>query len=138
MRLAGKRVMAIDDDLDTLDVITQVLRMAGAEVIGVPATTYALPATVFLRPDVLLVDVAMPGEDGVSLVRRLRALPPDSGGRIPAATVTAVPPTEAALHEWREAGFQAYVVKPFDPGKLVDVVWELCGVTVERRRPPRA
>jgi CheY-like chemotaxis protein len=127
MRLWGRRVLAVDDDVDSLDVVGEVLRLAGAEVIGVGAAEYALPTVVFLMPDVLLVDVAMPGEDGVSLVRRLRALPADQGGLIPALALTAVPPTEAAREEWRHAGFQKHLAKPFDPAELVEVVADLAG-----------
>jgi CheY-like chemotaxis protein len=127
MRLWGRRVLAVDDDADSLDVVSEVLRLAGAEVIGVGAAEYALPTVVFLMPDVLLVDVAMPGEDGVSLVRRLRALPADQGGLIPAVALTAVPPTEAARAEWTNAGFQKHLAKPFDPEELVALVAELLG-----------
>jgi CheY-like chemotaxis protein len=134
MRLWGKRVMAVDDDADSLAVVSEVLGRAGAEVIGVGAPVYALPTIVFLMPDILIVDVALPGEDGVSLVRRLRALPADQGGRIPALTLTAVPPTESAREEWRQAGFQRHVGKPFDPEELIAVVAELTGQAVERRR----
>jgi len=126
--------MAVDDDADTLDVVCEVLQRVGAEVIGVGAPEFALPTVVFLMPDVLIVDVAMPGQDGVSLVRRLRQMPADQGGRIPAVALTAVPPTEAARAEWLAAGFQKYVAKPFDPAELVNLVAELTGHAVERRR----
>ena len=125
MRLWGRRVLAVDDDPDSLEVVGEVLRRAGAEVIGVGAAVYALPTVVFLMPDVLIVDVAMPVEDGVTLVRRLRALPADQGGQIPAVALTAVPPTEAARAEWTNAGFQVHVAKPFDPEELIGVVASL-------------
>ena len=126
--------MAVDDDPDTLDVITEVLRREGAEVIAVRAPVYALPSIVFLMPDVLIADVAMPVEDGVSLVRKLRALPEGQGGRIPAIALTALPPTEGARQEWSTAGFQRHLAKPFEPQELIRVVAELSGHAVERRR----
>ena len=135
MRLWGKRVLAVDDDVDSLDVVSEVLRLAGAEVIGVGAAEYALPTVVFLMPDVLIVDVAMPGQDGVTLVRRLRDLPPDHGGAIPAIALTAVPPTEAARAEWSSAGFQKHVAKPFDPDELVGIV---AALTDYQRGPDRS
>ena len=125
MRLWGRRVLAVDDDVDSLDVVSEVLRLAGAEVIAVGAAEYALPTVVFLMPDVLIVDVAMPVQDGVTLIRRLRGLPADQGARIPAIALTAVPPTEAARAEWTDAGFQRHLAKPFDPEELVSVVAEL-------------
>lgn len=127
MRLWGKRVLAVDDDPDSLDRLTEVLGREGAEVVGVGAPEYALPTVVFLMPDVLIVDVAMRGEDGVTLVRRLRALPADQGGRIPALTLTALPATEAAHQEWLKAGFQRHLAKPFDPEELIGAVAELTG-----------
>jgi len=134
MRLWGRRVLAVDDDLDMLGVVSEVLERAGAEVIGVGAPEFALPTVVFLMPDVLIVDVAMPGEDGVTLVRRLRSLPADQGGRIPVLTLTAVPPTAAAREEWLTAGIQRHLTKPFDPEALIGAVAELTGHAVERRR----
>jgi CheY-like chemotaxis protein len=133
MRLWGKRVLAVDDDADTLEVVAEVLQRVGAEVVTVGAPQHALPTVVSLMPDVLIVDVAMPGEDGVSLVRRLRQLPPAQGGRIPVLTLTAVPPSEAARAEWRAAGCQRYLAKPFNPDELVRVVEELTGQAVDRR-----
>lgn len=134
MRLWGRRVLAVDDDADALDLVSEVLRQAGAEVIGVGAAEYALPTVVFLMPDVLIVDVAMPRQDGVALVRGLRSLPADQGGRIPALALTAMPPTPAAVEEWLAAGFQRHMAKPFDPEPLVSAVAEISGHAVERRR----
>jgi CheY-like chemotaxis protein len=125
MRLWGKRVLAVDDDTDSLDLVTEMLGREGAEVIGVGAPEFALPTVVFLMPDILIVDVAMPGEDGVTLVRRLRALPADQGGLIPALTLTALPPTETAVEGWLKAGFQRHLAKPFDPEELIAAVAEL-------------
>ena len=74
-----------------------------------------------LRPDVLLSDVAMPGEDGLSLIRRVRLLPPDSGGLIPAAALSAyagAADRRAALL----AGFQVHIAKPVDPAGLLTVI----------------
>jgi CheY-like chemotaxis protein len=134
MVLWGRRIMVVDDDADTLDIVTEVLQRVGAEVIAVGAPQYALPTVVFLMPDALIVDVAMPGQDGVGLVRGLRLLPADQGGRIPALTLTATPASERARAEWLAAGFQSHLTKPFDPEELVKRLDELVGQTVERRR----
>lgn len=134
MRLWGRRVLAVDDDADSLEVVCEVLRRVGAEAIGVGAPEHALPTVVSLMPDVLIVDMDMPGEDGVALVRRLRRLPAAQGGRIPAITLTAVPPTAGARAEWLAAGFQRHMAKPFDPEALVEAVAELTEQAVERRQ----
>ena len=134
MRLWGRRVLAVDDDADSLEVVCEVLRRVGAEAIGVGAPELALPTVVSLMPDVLIVDMDMPGEDGLTLVRRLRRLPVRQGGRIPAIMLTAVPPTAGAHAEWLAAGFQRHMAKPFDPEALVELVAEMTEQAVERRR----
>ena len=88
-------------------------------------------------PDVLLVDIAMPGLDGVSLIRTLRSLPPERGGRIPAVTISAAQHTEEETARWRAAGFQAHVRKPFALPAVISVVEDLAGTCVERRASAR-
>ena len=133
MGIWGRRIVTIDDDRDTLDILAIVLRERGADVVAVDHPGAALATILGVVPDVLLVDVAMPGLDGVTLIRKLRSLPPERGGRIPAATVSAAAATEADLAEWRAAGFQRHVAKPFLPEDVVAVVEELAGQFVERR-----
>jgi CheY-like chemotaxis protein len=76
---------------------------------------------------VLLVDIMMPGMDGYELMRKIRALPPDKGGRVPAATLTARAVTDDRLESLR-AGFQNHLAKPIEPSELVEVVATLAGV----------
>jgi CheY-like chemotaxis protein len=133
MGIWGRRVVAIDDDRDTLDILALVLRERGAEVVAVDHPGAALATILGVMPDVLLVDMAMPGLDGLSLIRKLRSLSPERGGRIPAAIVSAVGATEGDLAEWRAAGFQRHVRKPFLPDEIVGVVDTLAGTHVERR-----
>jgi CheY-like chemotaxis protein len=78
------------------------------------------------RPHVILSDIEMPGEDGYSLIRRVRARGEERGGGVPAAALTAYARAEdraAAL----AAGFQRHVAKPVDPGDLAAVVAALAG-----------
>ena len=133
MGIWGARVVAVDDDLDTLELVRAILRARGAYVVGVSAPGEALSTVVGVMPDVLLIDIAMPGEDGLALIRKVRTLSPEKGGRIPAATLTACPCLPERLAEWRRAGFQRHVPKPFTPDDLVAIVDELAGRDVERR-----
>jgi CheY-like chemotaxis protein len=80
------------------------------------------------RPDILVADIGMPGEDGYSLIRSIRALPPDRGGSIPAAAVTALARAEDRRRALL-AGFQTHVAKPVDVVELVAVVASLAGRT---------
>src|SRR5260221_4870462 len=84
-------------------------------------------------PDFLLVDMGMRAGAGLSLTRRVRTLARERGGRIPAATLTACPCVPERLAEWRRAGFQRHVPKPFAPDDLIAIVDELAGRVVERR-----
>ena len=133
MGIWGSKVVAVDDDLDTLELVRAILRARGAYVVGVSAPGEALSTVVGVMPDVLLIDIAMPGEDGLALIRKVRTLSPEKGGRIPAATLTACPCLPERLAEWRRAGFQRHVPKPFPPDDLVAIVDELAGRVVERR-----
>jgi CheY-like chemotaxis protein len=133
MGIWGSTVVAVDDDLDTLDVVRAILRGQGAHFVAVSAPGEALSTVIGVMPDVLLVDIAMPGEDGLSLIRKVRTLSPEKGGRIPAATLTACAATPERLLAWRRAGFQRHVGKPFLPDVLAAVVDELAGRVVERR-----
>ena len=133
MGIWGSRVVVVDDDPDTLDIVGVIFHAAGAQIVPVRAPGEALSTVIGVMPDVLLVDIAMPGEDGLSLLRKVRTLSPEKGGRIPAATLTACPPTPERLDEWRRAGFQRHIPKPFRPEDLLKAVEALAGRVVERR-----
>jgi signal transduction histidine kinase/CheY-like chemotaxis protein len=120
------RVLVVDDDPDTLEVVRQVLEAAGALVTSVGSAGAALAALSSRPPDVLLSDLGMPGEDGLTLIRKVRSLEPSHGGRVPAAALTAYTQaedrTEALL-----AGFQVYLAKPVEPSELTAAVARLAG-----------
>jgi CheY-like chemotaxis protein len=124
--LRGLRVLLIDDDEDTRDVVRRLLEAAGAEVM--PACSAGEGMGLFLaqRPDLLLVDIAMPGEDGFSFMRKVRALDPAAGGQTPAAALTARAVLEDRLESLR-AGFQAHMAKPVPPLELIEVMAALAG-----------
>ena len=119
--LQGLKVLVVDDDADTLELLTWVLTRAGAAVTAVPSARAAMEAFEKERPSILVSDIAMPEEDGLSLMRRIRALPREKGGRIPAVALTAHSMVQDRLQSLR-AGFQSHVPKPVVPEELVEVV----------------
>jgi CheY-like chemotaxis protein len=128
--LYGFKILVVDDDLDTRELIEWVLKRAGAEVISVASAAEALDAIDRERFHVLVSDIAMPEEDGYALLRKIRALPPEHGGRIPAVALTAHSLVQDRLQSLR-AGFQSHVPKPVVPEELVEVVASV----IHLRRP---
>jgi CheY-like chemotaxis protein len=119
--LYGLKILVVDDDVDTRELIEWVLKRVGAEVTSVGSAREALEVLEREKPHVLVSDIAMPEEDGYSLLKKIRALPPESGGRIPAIALTAHSLVQDRLQSLR-AGFQNHVPKPVVPEELVEVV----------------
>jgi signal transduction histidine kinase/FixJ family two-component response regulator len=114
VRLDGLRILLVEDDDDTRECLAIALRQHGAQVAAVGSVAQGLAALERGGIDALLSDLAMPGEDGFSLIRRLRARPPEAGGRLPAAALSAhVRPEERARAVL--AGFDLHIAKPIDP-----------------------
>ncbi len=131
-RLDGIWVLLVDDEADMCEVIAMVLKQCGAEVTAVASTSEAMEVLTTdasgRRPDVLLCDIGMPGEDGYTLLRRVRALEAERGGRIPVAALTAYAREEERMQALL-AGFQLHIPKPVNPSELVTVVANLAGRT---------
>jgi two-component system CheB/CheR fusion protein len=129
----GARVLVVDDE-GFLEAAGRLLRARGADVITVTTAGAALATVIGVTPDVLVVDVTVPGLDGVGLLRAVRALSPEKGGQVPAVAVDepALPGERGDARE--EAAFQAQLTRPFDPAELVAMVERLAGLAVERRR----
>ncbi len=125
--LAGLRVLVVDDEDDARTLLAEVLRSHDAEVITASSAEEALREIQARPPDILVSDIGMPGEDGYSLIRKVRALTKD-GRLIPAAALTAYARREDRTRAMM-AGFQAHVAKPIEPGELVIVVASLAGRT---------
>ncbi|HUQ32433.1 MAG TPA: ATP-binding protein [Pyrinomonadaceae bacterium] len=124
--LAGLRVLVVDDEMDARDLLAMVLESCGAMVTTVGTAGEALDAVKRLKPDILVSDIEMPGEDGYSLIAKIRALLPEDGGRVPALALTA----HARLEDRMRAltgGFQMHVAKPVEPAELVVVLASLVG-----------
>ena len=122
--LAGLRVLVVDDEYDTRQVISTVISQFGGEVIACASACEALEALQRFRPDILMSDIGMPGEDGYALIRQVRALPLDCGGATPAAALTAYARDEDRRRAL-SAGYQLHIAKPFSPQDLVTAVSSL-------------
>jgi PAS domain S-box-containing protein len=120
------KVLIVDDDAETLQVVRQLLEQAGAEVTAATSASEALAALERSLPDVLLSDIGMPDEDGFSLIRKVRGLDAARGGRIPAAALTAYTQSEDRRQALL-AGYQMYLAKPVDPAELTAAVARLAG-----------
>jgi signal transduction histidine kinase/CheY-like chemotaxis protein len=124
-RLAGLRVVAVDDEPDALDLICRLLEQEGAEVRAVGSAGEVLQiVSGGWGPQVLVADIEMPGLDGYQLIERVRALGRERGGGLPAVAVTAYGRAADRIRAL-SAGFHMHVAKPFDPAELVTVVSSL-------------
>ena len=139
--LQGLHILLVEDDLDTAAALARLLESAGAKVGTAHSASAAFDALAADTPDVLVSDIAMPGEDGYSLIRRIRdreSLPATPRRRASAgkSKATAAPPptpaialTAHARPEDRDramaAGFQAHLAKPVDPKQLISTIIRL-------------
>lgn len=124
--LSGLRILVVDDEPDARELLTMLLNLYGAEVLTVTSAAEVLMVLETFRPDVLVSDIGMPEVDGCTLIQRIRALPPERGGQIPAVALTAY----AREEDYQRAiasGFQRQVTKPLDPEQLVQTLVALVG-----------
>ena len=124
--LVGMRVLVVDDDGDTLEMLSLFLRRAGSEVTSTPSAAAALELLERFRPDVLVADIGIPEVDGYELLRRVRALGPERGGLTPAIALTAYAGEPERARALR-SGFQAHLPKPVEPDALISTVTNLAG-----------
>jgi signal transduction histidine kinase len=129
--LTGVRVLVVDDEPDARTILSAVLEQRGAVADTAASPDEALAALQGARYDVLVSDLAMPGQDGYALIRRVRALPAEAGGRIPAVALTAHVGAEERTRVV-QAGFQMHVAKPVDAVELTVVVANLAGLVAGR------
>jgi CheY-like chemotaxis protein len=119
--LLGVRVLVVDDQADARDLVKLVLERCGAQVTLAASASEALAIVGGERPDLVLSDLEMPEESGYDLLRQLRALPAERGGRTPAVALTAYASAHDRMKVLR-AGFQTHVPKPVEPAELATVV----------------
>jgi signal transduction histidine kinase len=128
--LSDVRVLVVDDEADSREAIVAALEAASANVTAVGTVHQAIAAVEREAPDAVVSDIAMPVEDGYALIRRLRALPAERGGQVPALALTAY----ASAADGRRvlgAGFQAYVTKPVEAAALAAAVRRLASRTTD-------
>jgi CheY-like chemotaxis protein len=124
--LEGVDVLVVDDEPDARELVKRILDGCKARVVTVGSAAEAMRAFKKHRPNVILSDIGMPGQDGYEFMRMLRTLPADQGGQTPAAALTAY----ARPQDRRQAliaGYQSHVVKPADAAELITVVASLAG-----------
>src|SRR5262249_21620679 len=131
--VAGISVLVVDDEADARELVAQVLEQEGVKVWKASSADEALRAVTELRPDVIVSDIAMPGEDGYALIGRVRSLERQHGGATPAVALTA-----RARAEDRDlalaAGFDTHVPKPVEPSELLTILANLAQVVEARAR----
>ena len=122
--LKDLRILVVEDEKDTRELLVMALEGCGAKVTSTVSVPEALAAFENATPDVIVSDIGLPGEDGYSFIRKVRAR--NGGGRVPAAAVTAYAGAEDRRRAL-ESGFQTHLAKPVDPSELVATVARLAG-----------
>jgi CheY-like chemotaxis protein/two-component sensor histidine kinase len=122
--LSNLRVLIVDDEADARDLVREVLESSGADVLAADSAAEAVAAMASWRPDVIISDVGMPGRDGYSLLREIRAFADASLRDVPAIALTAYASHDEAERA-RTAGFQVHLAKPVEPAHLVAAVASL-------------
>ncbi|HEY9650466.1 MAG TPA: PAS domain S-box protein, partial [Coleofasciculaceae cyanobacterium] len=124
--LKGIQILVVDDDDSTREFLTFLLELHGAKVLAMASADKAMTTLAQFKPDVLLSDIGMPDVDGYTLMRQVRALPPEQGGEIRAIALTAYA-GEIDYQQAMAAGFQKHIPKPVEPDKLVEAIASLFG-----------
>jgi PAS domain S-box-containing protein len=124
--IEGVKVLVVDDESDARALLKRLLEDCKAKVMLAASAAEAFEHVKESRPDVLVSDIGMPGEDGLTLIRRIRALRPEQGGGVPAVALTAFARSEDRMQAMM-AGFQHHVAKPVEPAELITMVASLTG-----------
>jgi signal transduction histidine kinase/CheY-like chemotaxis protein len=130
--LKGVKVLVVDDESDTRDLLKTVLSRQGARVKTAPSAAAALSVLSKMKPDLLISDVGMPDIDGYALMRQVRSLPPERGGNVPAVALTAYA-REQDRQRAIDAGFQLHLAKPIEVAQLSDSLAHLINQRSEIR-----
>jgi len=123
--LRGIKVLAVDDEADARNLLTTVFQQCGADIRTCSSAAEALIALAEYEPDVLVSDIGLPGEDGYSLIRKIREAEDAAGGRhLPSVALTAFARTEDRFKAL-SAGYNMHVPKPVEPAELALVISRL-------------
>jgi signal transduction histidine kinase/ActR/RegA family two-component response regulator len=122
--IANLRVLIVDDEPDSRALLRRLLEDCDAHVIDAPGAEEGYHLVKSEQPDVIVSDIGMPGEDGFSFIRRVRALPAAQGGAIPAIALTAYARAEDRINVVM-AGFQHHLAKPVEAAELIAVLASL-------------
>ncbi|KAF3889851.1 MULTISPECIES: PAS domain-containing hybrid sensor histidine kinase/response regulator [Nostocales] len=131
INLEGIKVLVVDDIADTREFLVFVLQQYGAIAMAAASAKEGFACFEQFKPNILISDIGMPEEDGYNLLRKVRQLPPEMGGQIPAIALTAYV-GEGDRNQAIESGYQKHIPKPVDPSELIAIVAELLAVTGKR------
>ena len=123
-RLDDIRVLIVDDDAMAREAFSEILASAGAKTQLAGSVQEALKRFTLFKPHLVLTDIAMPGEDGYALLRKIRAVGEKKGGGVPCIALTAYAGAAVRMRAL-DVGFQAHLDKPVDSQKLVETVFKL-------------
>jgi len=123
--LAGLRVLIVDDDMDSREVLAAFLALRGAEVRSAGSVIEALETMSDWRPDILVSDIGMPGQDGYDLIRQVRLKRAEDGGQIPAIALTGYATAQDCEHAL-SAGYHLHMTKPVEPRSLIKLIASFC------------
>jgi hypothetical protein len=130
--LDGTKVLVVDDEPDAREIVALILERCGVKVIVAASANEALALFERERPDIVVADIEMPGEDGYSLIRRIQGLPSQESRKTPAVAMTAY-----AGHQERakilNSGFSRHVPKPVQPPELIAVIADLADGRIRER-----
>ena len=122
--LSGKRILVVEDDSDTREMLRFILEQNGANVRVVPGVEPALQSFEAVKPDAVVADIGMPEYNGYALIAKIREMDEEKQARTKCVAVTAYA-TPVDRDATLKAGYDAYIAKPFDPEELVKTVVSL-------------
>jgi len=122
--LRGRRILLVEDEIDSRELIAMYLSRCGADVLAVSSARDAITSLEEGPPDLLISDIAMPGKSGYDLIREVRSLPREQGGKVPAVALTAYAAREDVDQALR-AGFDLHIAKPVEMRELARRIADL-------------